>query len=691
MPRAPAIRFTILFGLAALPVTTHAGDGDPAAPATTAVVVTGRRPPVARKLDKSVHDVAGMARAANGTAQDVLQSLPEVTASADGQMAVKGNPQVTVLVDGKPSAQLSGSLDDRALALQTMSGADIASVEVITNPSAALDARGGAIVNIVLKRNRKPGSRAQVQGSIADQGLWNAGASGDATESGISVHASAALRHDGTLKVRRSEVDWAGAPSGHTLQTSTVFVRRVVQSAALGIDAALDGGGVLSLSARHNARRSRPVFDVLDEDRADAGETRYHRISDGPNAQSDDSAGASYSRQADGVALKATVQHSASRGLVDKSYRDVFIAPARDTDYSHGTTRTARQLDQATLDWSRAHTLGQWGAGLDLRRQADAIDNEQAHVDPATGAATPDPATTNGYTVTTTSAAAWVTDQVRLGKWEALLGGRAGRTALHVATERPTYWRAFDPSLHLKYAFGDDAEATFAFRRSLQMPDPRDLNPFTTYVDAQNLSRGNPGLGPQRLTSWEIGTHASGSRLDGGVTAFYRATRNTVFDAHSLAGGVLVTSKQNGGQARSAGITGTVDWTPVAGLRLGMDVGAYHVVLDTPDIAGPVRQDGVAGYLNARVAYSNAHDDLALDAHVQSAGVVPLGRTGPTSSVNVTWKHAFGKALGLTVNANDLFDGSKRTWRTDTRTFRQAGFDHFVARRVWIGIVRKFE
>ena len=693
MPRAPAIRSAILFGLAALPATTHAGDdpATPAAPATAAVVVTGRKPPVARKLDRTVHDVAGMARAANGSAQDVLQALPEVTATADGRLEVKGNQQVTVLVDGKPSAQLSGSLDDRAVALQTMSGADIASVEVITNPSAALDAGGGAIINIVLKRNRKPGSHAQVQGSAADHGLWNAGASGDTTAGGISVHANAALRHDGTLKTRRSEVDWQGLPSGRTLQTTTVFVRRVVESAALGIDDALDGGGILSLSAHHNARRSRPLFDVFNDNRTGTDETTYHRISDGPNTQSDDSASAGYSRQADGAALKASVQHSATRGRVDKSYRDVYIEPARDADTSHGTTRTARRLDQATLAWSRAGAHGQWGAGLDLRHQSDAIDNAQAHVDPATGTRTPDPATTNGFTVTTTSAAAYVTDQLRSGKWEALLGGRAGRTALRVAAERPTYWRAFDPSLHLKYAFDEDADATFAFRRSLQMPDPRDLNPSATYVDAQNLSRGNPGLGPQRVTSWEIGTHASGSHLEGGVTAFHRVARNTVFDAHSLAGDVLVTSKENGGRARSTGVTGSVDWTPIPGLRLGVDGGAYRVMLDTPDAAGPVRQDGIAGYLNLRAAYSLAHDDVALDAHAQSAGLVPLGRSGPTSSVNLTWKHAFDNKLGLTVNANDIFDGSKRAYHTDTRTFHQSGFDHFVARRVWIGLVRKFE
>jgi hypothetical protein len=138
-------------------------------------------------------------------------------------------------------------------------------------------------------------------------------------------------------------------------------------------------------------------------------------------------------------------------------------------------------------------------------------------------------------------------------------------------------------------------------------------------------------------------------------------------------------------------VTGSIDWTPAAALRFGIDGGVVRVVLDTPDVAGPVRQDGVTGYLNLRAGYSAGHDDLSLDAHAQSAGITPLGRYGPTSSVNVTWKHALDRTLSLTVNANDIFDGSLRTYATGTGTFRQAGFDHFVARRVYVGFVKTIE
>jgi outer membrane receptor protein involved in Fe transport len=684
-----------LFALAAQPLAARAEDGVPAA---STVTVTGKKEAVVRRIDKTVHDVAGAPRAANGSAQDVLQSLPEVAVTADGAISVKGQPQVTVLVDGKPAAMLSGSAEERAVALQTMSGADIASVEVITNPSAAYGANGGAIVNIVLKRNRKPGAHAQVQGSATDQGLWNAGVSGDLTRGLTGVHGNLAFRRDGTLKIRESSVAWtdpSGGAAGRHLQASRVFVRRIVDSAAFGIDHALSESDSIGLSVRRNGRRSHPSFDVLNE----VADTMYHRISDGPNEQSDRSASLAYSRRNDGTAFKATVQRSTTDALVDKSYRDVWTIPERATEYSHGATRSARRLDQATIDWSRASEDGpayrQWGMGLDLQDKVDGIDNVQATVDPVLGLETPDPATTNGYAVRTTLAAAYVTGQFRRGPWEMLLGGRAERMRLRVlpagGTPQASSWQAFNPSLHLKRALGEGADLTLSYRRSLQMPDPRDLAPFATYVDAQNLSRGNPGLRPQRLSAWEAGVHADGPRLSGGLGAFCRIGRDTVFDGRSVAGGVLITSKQNGGLARSAGMTASADWKPDPALQFGIDGGAYRIMLESPDLPGPVRQHGISGYANARVAYRAGPDEVSLDAHGQSAAIVPLGRTGAVGSVNLGWKHRVNKTLTLTVNANDLFDGSRRTVRADTATFHQAGFDHFVARRVYVGFVQQIE
>lgn len=684
----------LLAGVAPLPCAAQAPEG---ASATQSVTVTAHKAAVVKKLDKTVYDVANSPRAANGSAQDVLQATPELSVSADGQIAVKGNSNVTVLIDGKPAAMLSG--DERAVALQTMSGTDIASVEVITNPSAAYNANGGAIVNLVLKRNRKPGAHAQLRGSAGGQGLWNVGASGDATGRDLTVRGNLAYRHDGNLKRRRSAIDWinpALGQTGRSAQASEVFVRRVVESAGLDADYRLGDTDSVSLSARHNQRHSRPLLDVLNDNLAGAERTIFHRVSVGPNQQSDHSASLGYSRQDQGTALKAMVQRSATDGLVDKSYSDVYLEPARAPTFSRGATRSARRLDQATVDWTRAADHGQWGMGVDVQDEVNELSNYQALIERATGAQTPDPDTTNGYRVATTLGAAYLTDRIRNGKWEALLGARVERMALRVrpvgGAARAAHWQAFNPSLHLQYAASDTTGLTLNYRRSLQRPDPRDLNPFTTYVDAQNLSRGNPGLGPQRLTSWEAGLQVDAGAVSGSAGAFYRASRDTVVDAREFAAGnVLVTSRRNGGRARSAGVTGALDWAPGAALKLGVDAGLYQVALSTPDLGLSVRQQDVSGYLNARAAYKAGADDVSLDAHLLSSGITPLGGFGATSAVNLGWKRALGKTLSLTVNANDIFDGSRRRYRTEAGTFRQSGFDHVVARRLYVGFVKTLE
>jgi len=122
---------------------------------------------------------------------------------------------------------------------------------------------------------------------------------------------------------------------------------------------------------------------------------------------------------------------------------------------------------------------------------------------------------------------------------------------------------------------------------------------------------------------------------------------------------------------------------------LGLDGGAYAVLLESPDLYDHVRQHDGAGYLKLRAGYHAGQDDLSLDAQWQSTGITPLGGYGATSSVNATWKRELTGTLSLTINANDMFDGSRRRYRTDASTLRQRGVNHFVARRWYVGLVKK--
>ncbi|MDN8883654.1 TonB-dependent receptor plug domain-containing protein, partial [Staphylococcus aureus] len=77
-----------------------------------------------------------------------------VTVDANGNVALRGNTNVQVYIDGKPSAMMQG--DNRAGAIQAMSGGDISSVEVMNNPGAQFSSEGtGGIINLVMRKNRR--------------------------------------------------------------------------------------------------------------------------------------------------------------------------------------------------------------------------------------------------------------------------------------------------------------------------------------------------------------------------------------------------------------------------------------------------------------------------------------------------------------------------------------------------------
>mgnify|MGYP000966711707 CR=1 FL=1 len=84
-------------------------------------------------------------------ALDVLNNVPSVNVDIEGNISLRGNAGVQILIDGKPSVMS----DEGANALGSISSDMIERIEVITNPSARYDAEGGAgIINIVLKKGK---------------------------------------------------------------------------------------------------------------------------------------------------------------------------------------------------------------------------------------------------------------------------------------------------------------------------------------------------------------------------------------------------------------------------------------------------------------------------------------------------------------------------------------------------------
>ncbi|HVZ29182.1 MAG TPA: TonB-dependent receptor [Asticcacaulis sp.] len=131
----------------------NSGQGNGDAPDETVVTITAEKPAVVHKPDRDVYDVKQDPTSTTGAAADVLNNIPSVTVDQDGTVALRGNTNVQVYVNGKRSAEMTG--DARAFTLQSMQGSDIDSIEVLPNPPASFGSDSSAgIINIVTKPGR---------------------------------------------------------------------------------------------------------------------------------------------------------------------------------------------------------------------------------------------------------------------------------------------------------------------------------------------------------------------------------------------------------------------------------------------------------------------------------------------------------------------------------------------------------
>lgn len=120
--------------------------------------VTGMMPGLSLELDKKVFYVGSDLSAKGGTANDVLNNVPSVNVDGKGNISIRGESGVRILVNGKPSVISANN------GLEQLSASSIEKIEVINNPSAKYEAQGTAgIINIVLKKNMLTGLNGSVQ------------------------------------------------------------------------------------------------------------------------------------------------------------------------------------------------------------------------------------------------------------------------------------------------------------------------------------------------------------------------------------------------------------------------------------------------------------------------------------------------------------------------------------------------
>ncbi|MCT1524106.1 TonB-dependent receptor [Sphingobacterium hotanense] len=112
------------------------------------VHIEGQTAAQKHSADRQVYQANQYKNAVGGTALDIVKNLPAAAVDAAGNISVRGNSGILVLVNGKPS------LVDPATILTQIAANDVSEVEYISSPTAQYDPDGkGGIINIKTKKS----------------------------------------------------------------------------------------------------------------------------------------------------------------------------------------------------------------------------------------------------------------------------------------------------------------------------------------------------------------------------------------------------------------------------------------------------------------------------------------------------------------------------------------------------------
>ncbi|MFV9482667.1 TonB-dependent receptor domain-containing protein [Christiangramia sp. ASW11-125] len=124
-------------------------------------LVVAERTTIEQRVDRKVINIGKDLMTTGASASEIMVNIPSVNVDQDGNISLRGNSNVRILVDGKPTNM------DPAQLLKQIPSTSIKSIELITNPSAKYNPEGmSGIINIVLHKNANNGFNGNLNSGL---------------------------------------------------------------------------------------------------------------------------------------------------------------------------------------------------------------------------------------------------------------------------------------------------------------------------------------------------------------------------------------------------------------------------------------------------------------------------------------------------------------------------------------------
>jgi outer membrane receptor protein involved in Fe transport len=697
------------------------------------VDVTAMSNTVVNKIDRKTYRAADFETAKGGTAVDVLNKLPSVSVSPDGEVSVRGTTDFMVYLNGKPTQM------EPSMLLAQLSGDAIENIDIITVPSAKYDAQGkGGIINITTKTSGLQGLSVSANGLLggAPWGHKSDPYDGYAMNDnryggGLNLlYGKNKLSLFGGINYNYKNVNGLRTGDARVYDTETDSYKHMVAdgerpewyenlTANGGFDYKLSAASQLSGAYFYGQRtEGRSAFYVYNTYFADADKNPVAGVDRNEawiyNPNTDNRYGIFHSGNIDfkhkfdeksSLAASLMYEHSSLyRQLDNYNYRFDVANDRPEEIQLHFNQTDDTPLDgyRLSLDYAKEFDNGNT-LGIGLQPQLFSIAGGFSYdtLNVLSGSVADYTSLENGIEVTRGIYAGYIDYAGSWGKLKYLAGLRLEYTDQVMNIDNPDYFTIFDrptkreyllqqldwfPTLHATWQLGNTNKLSMAASRRISRPPIKNMAPFLYRRHLEVYEVGDPYLKPEYLNSAELGFEQQVGKQKFTLTGFYRGVDNAVFRVNTIYDNelVLIRSYTNAGNTQALGVelNANLEAGKFAKFFVGGSLYNYHI------------QGEVFGYKedNSSTNWSlkgNANFfltkelKLTADFDIKSATVTSQGRNDMFYMANLALSYAPPKLQNwnFTAKVLDVLDSNIKG--LNTRAYNSEGKQIFYQETVY--------
>lgn len=680
---------------------------EPEATTLKEVTVTAEKDRVQMGIDRKVFNVEKDIAAQNGTAADALKNVPTLTIDNDGNAQLRGgSPQI--FVDGKPTN----------LSLNQIPAAEIERVEVITNASAKYDANTtGGIVNLVMKKNNKPGINGMANLGAGTNGRYNGMGSLNIKQNPFNLSISYNLNRARNINngfTDRTNFGENGEVTGYFNQDNTANMKNLFQFGRAALDWKVDNRNVLTFSQMMmggNFSFDEPqIFSFSDAsrnllssgERSTLGENRFRRYT------SELSWKRNFPTQ--GKEWATSFQYNWNHGENDLDLRNrVFDASGTEI-----AANPAQQLNVGSnignmiifqTDFTQPLANGaklEFGAKTQWKYSANDLDARLFDAESQTWTVS-DYLSTH-YNYDDRVSAAYVNYAGKINDaWRYQTGLRfehswfKGREEGSDSTFSYSYpsgfgnlQKAFFPALYLSKKISESSEMQVNFSRKLNRPNFFQIMPFVMIMDNQTYRSGNPNLQPEFVNTAEWNYSKTFGRGSWLTSLYGKYTEQPITEITLPANDgttALLTTFTNGTSSKAAGLENTLKYTLFKGLDATTNVNVFYQKIN----AAALGNEGWnwMGKLNLDYKFAKSWN-VQVSGMYQSPRVLPQGKDRDNYFADFAIRRELGPMTSLSLTVSDIFNTKRMGYYTETEYFTQSVQRRRESRYISLGLSMRF-